>query len=170
MYAPLPWIGIALFLGTLRSIVAKRTRVTVLNTIAVTLLMVAFILWPDENSIALDRFLHVAGLGHLISRITITLAATLHPVAVAVSIGLWDRRRQLMLVPIAVFGAIYIACWFLVHGEHGYNLEKLFYYGYHGRPDSVLWLSLMRGGTILCYSTFGVYVYAVVARRAQGLW
>jgi hypothetical protein len=28
----------------------------------------------------------------------------------------------------------------------------------------------MRGATILCYSTFGVYIYAVVARRAQGLW
>lgn len=170
MYASLPWIGIVLFAATLRPIIVKRTRVTVLNMIAVTFLMIAFILWPDENGMALDRVLHVAGLGQLVSRVFITLAATLHPVAVAMSIGLWDRTRKLMLIPVAVFGAIYVAFWFLVHGEHGYNLEALFYYGYHGRPDTALWLSLSRGITILFYSSFGVYVYAVVAARARDQW
>ena len=170
MYAPLPWIGIVLFMATLRSVVVKRTRVTVLNIVAVTFLMIAFILWPDENGMALDRALHVAGLGQLVSRVFITLAATLHPVAVSISIGLWDRARKLMLVPVAVFGAIYIVCWFLVHGEHGYDLEALFYHGYHGHPDTVLWLSLARGITILFYSSFGVYVYAVVAARARDQW
>lgn len=170
MYAPLPWIGIVLFVATLRPIIVKRTRVTVLNMIAVTFLMIAFILWPDQNGMALDRALHVVGLGQLVSRVFITLAATLHPVAVSISIGLWDRARKLMLVPVVVFGAIYVVFWFLVHGEHGYDLETLFYYGYHGRPDTVLWLSLARGITILFYSSFGVYVYAVVAVRARDQW
>jgi len=160
----LPAFGVALFAACLTPLIHKRTTVTILNACAAALCLVAFCLWPDSYGLAFDHAVHGIGVAFLISRTTITAGAMLHIVAVAYGIGRWDRKRQRLLVwPVTLSTGLYVLFWGLAHRSHVADLETLFYHGYHGRPDTVLAMSVARGVTIMWYSAIAVYLYLYVA-------
>ena len=170
--AVLPAMGVLTFLSALRPFIfASRTRIVALNLIAATSFMIALLLFPDDIATAFDRAIGVPGLGYVISRVTISLAAVVFVGAATYASNLWDQTHILLLIPATAAAALlYVACWMLGHGPLDHAPEAAYYHGYHGQPASVLWTSVARGLTIICYSIYGVYIFSREFRTEEKGW
>jgi len=170
--AVLPAIGLVTFLSALRPFLfAERTRIVALNLAAATSFLIALVLFPDDIAISVDHASGVTGLGYLISRLTISLAAVLFLGAATYAADLWDRPHRLLLVPAVALAALaFVVCWVAGHGLLDQAPEAAYYHGYHGRPASVFWTSVTRGLTIIPYSLYGVYIFACAFRTEEKGW
>lgn len=168
----LPAMGALTFLSALRPFVfAERTRIVTLNLIAATSFTIALALFPDDIGIAFDRATGVPGLGYLISRLTISLAAVVFVGTHTYAANLWDRtRKALLILPVTVAALLFVVCWALGHGLVDHAPETAYYHGYHGRPGTVFWTSVARGLIILCYSIYGVYIFGRESRTEEKGW
>lgn len=160
-----PILGVSLVVICSLIILRDRTPVTLTNFFAAVCMMIALVLWADPYGQAIDRWAAVAGLGTIITRISISAGASLHAIAVCLGLNRWDRTRRLILLPgLVVANLLYLVFWNQARTLP--NAERLFYgIAYHGRPDAVFAMSVARGIVEIWYCAFGVYAYVMLTQR-----
>lgn len=169
----LPVLCSIVVLALLIRFLISPTRILGLNLLSSAIAVVSFSLLPSRFSLAFDHAIGHVGVGYLLARLGFTTAVSFHGMAVRLGVGDWKRVTKMRVFPVLLLlTAVFVLCWILTQRLPASDPTALYYQGYRGRPDTVFWMSVSRGLTIIWYSAFAAHAYILAARQnpAATLW